>query len=176
MYIAGYILKSLYDSKHCFSCCAVLEACNPVEEIYSLTKNQGTYWERVLSHEDKQSLPSTDRGGLKYPSIPFLARLWTIKRFVESVLPRLKGCSNIVKAFVQLCTTHLVRCPELACSRSLELPGLSDIGHRTKVWRVVVRKLVSPIVGNQCRVWTEQMQPAPIVHRKPLKRKVLKLQ
>lgn len=56
-----------------------------------------------------------DRGGLKYASISFIARLTTVKKFMNSLMPKLKGMSAIKQGLVSFLSPYVSSCPELTC-------------------------------------------------------------
>lgn len=118
-----------------------------------------------------------DRGGLKYPSLSLLARLWTVTRFVNLVIPQLRGARDITKGLVTFLANYLIRCRDLFCTVGWSLTSLAGVAHRTKTVKLILRALVRPLVDNHTRIWTEINQRKPIVQNKPVhSNKIKKLQ
>ena len=64
-----------------------------------------------------------DRGGLKYPSNEFTARMWTVYKFLKDVLPIIDSTTNILQDLVEFLGPRLCSCDTFLCEvvqRNLE--------------------------------------------------------
>lgn len=179
-HVLGYLIKDLYWSKtKCVHCCAALESIDPVEEIYGFIQDQGTSIKKesrtaIIFLSNKIFI--TDRGGLRYPTMSFIARFLTIQKFIRSVIQRLKGRSLIRNGLVSFLLPYVTSSTDLTCYQGLSSRGRNGINHKTKIIRFIMAKFIGTIVSDHAQVWTQEVVTMkPIVNNKPEKRKALKM-
>ena len=113
-----------------------------------------------------------DRGGLLYPKLTFVARLWTIYKFVDKLMPLVFTCGKLLDDITNFLTPRLLACPEVKCSVAKDR---LTIPHNKEMVEQIVRKFVSPMLRNYAQVQSELHLCKAIVDHKPKKRKYLKI-
>ena len=87
-----------------------------------------------------------DRGGLKYPSIELVSRLWTVYKFVVAVLPLISGSTYIRQDLVQFLSLKLKHCSTFQC----ELLQHGDSNET--LFELCLKKFLSPILCNKAEI------------------------
>ena len=111
-----------------------------------------------------------DRGACNYPSLDFIARLHSIYKFVEKVVPRISHCKNIKKDITNYLAPLLTNCRELFCNRHI----LDRRHHVKPIVHCILTKFVKPNLTNYSNHINRMSRTRPIVENKPRNRKILK--
>lgn len=122
------------------------QARNPLTKIwpsYEIWVRYKSYWNKYEMFND-YILP--DRGALMYPSLEFLARLWTMYKFLVAVLPRVSRATFLLKHFVSFLYPKLEICPTFMCS--IAQPGETN----RQLIIIVLKKFLTPLLKNRSAI------------------------
>ena len=78
-----------------------------------------------------------DRGGLIYPTVEFVSRLWVIYKFVRAILSRLTKTTYLLTDLVEFLLPKLEECPTF-------LWEIARPGENNKTLFIILRKFLSP--------------------------------
>lgn len=101
-----------------------------------------------------------------------MARLWTIYKFVDKLMPLVFSCGKLLDDITNFLTPRLLECSDLKCTYARDR---QTIPHNKEMVNQIVRKFVSPMLRNYAQVQSELHLCKPIVDNKPNKRKYLKI-
>ena len=97
----------------------------------------------------------SDRGGLLYPTIEFVSRLWTVYKFIVGVLPLLTHTEYLLKDFTAFLLPKLEECSTFKCL-------LARQGETSReLLTIMLRKLISPLLVNKAASTTALQLPEP---------------
>ena len=87
-----------------------------------------------------------DRGGLIYPTVEFVSRLWVIYKFVRAILSWLTKTTYLLTDLVEFLLPKLEEFPTYFCE--IARPGENN----ETLLVIILRKFLSPLLANKSAV------------------------
>lgn len=148
--IAGFLVRAVEDNIECEGCLSNLR-------------------EPTSSSTTTELIAGIDRGGLSYPSLPFVGLVSHLDGAATSVAPILMKESRPLKNFVSLVLPSLAKNPLFSCKTN------GTTTHKMALLELIVKKFMRPFLSNFSRAVTELHVKSKRLSVKPQSRKVLKV-
>ncbi|XP_075743746.1 uncharacterized protein LOC142802647 [Rhipicephalus microplus] len=150
--IAGFLVRAVQDNICCEGCLMKIQAPKSSSTTTSL-------------------IAGIDRGGLSYPSLPFVGFVSVLEGAASKAAAILvKGQKPLQKfSSIVLVLPSLLKNSLFACTMN------DSVSHRAALLNLILRKFMRPFLANYANNLTEAHSKRKLLNRKPLLRKVLKV-
>lgn len=110
-----------------------------------------------------------DRGGLSYPTLPFVGFVHHLEQAASRVASVLVKGPQPLKKFSAVVLPSLLKSPLFDCAEDKSVP------HKTKLVSVILQKFMRPFLSNTANGLTVSNAKKKALKTKPTSRKVLKV-
>ncbi|XP_075721826.1 uncharacterized protein LOC119186338 [Rhipicephalus microplus] len=148
--IAGFLVRAIQDNIECEGCLVKLQAPSSSSPTTAL-------------------IAGIDRGGLSYPTLPFVGFVHHLEQAASRVASVLVKGPQPLKKFSAVVLPSLLKSPLFDCAEDKSVP------HKTKLVSVVLQKFMRPFLSNTANGLTVSNAKKKALKTKPTSRKVLKV-
>ncbi|KAH8027340.1 hypothetical protein HPB51_004692 [Rhipicephalus microplus] len=148
--IAGFLVRAIQDNIECEGCLVKLQAPSSSSPTTAL-------------------IAGIDRGGLSYPTLPFVGFVHHLEQAASRVASMLVKGPQPLKKFSAVVLPSLLKSPLFDCAEDKSVP------HKTKLVSVILQKFMRPFLSNTANGLTVSNAKKKALKTKPTSRKVLKV-
>ncbi|XP_037268860.2 uncharacterized protein LOC119160746 isoform X2 [Rhipicephalus microplus] len=148
--IAGFLVRAVQDNSCCEGCLMKIQAPKSSSTTTAL-------------------IAGIDRGGLSYPSLPFVGFLSVLEGAASKAAAILVKGQKPLQKFSSIVLPSLLKNSLFACTMN------NSVSHRAALLNLILRKFMRPFLANYANNLTEAHSKRKLLNRKPLSRKVLKV-
>ncbi|KAH7944684.1 hypothetical protein HPB51_028602 [Rhipicephalus microplus] len=148
--IAGFLVRAIQDNIECEGCLVKLQAPSSSSPTTALIAGIG-------------------RGGLSYPTLPFVGFVHHLEQAASRVASVLVKGPQPLKKFSAVVLPSLLKSPLFDCAEDKSVP------HKTKLVSVILQKFMRPFLSNTANGLTVSNAKKKALKTKPTSRKVLKV-
>nr|XP_037275313.1 uncharacterized protein LOC119167958 [Rhipicephalus microplus] len=148
--IAGFLVRAVQDNICCEGCLMKIQAPKSSSTTTAL-------------------IAGIDRGGLSYPSLPFVGFVSVLEGAASKAAAILVKGQKPLQKFSSIVLPSLLKNSLFACTMN------DSVSHRAALLNLILRKFMRPFLANYANNLTEAHSKRKLLNRKPLSRKVLKV-